>query len=226
MLQSEDLSLLQETLTFMDHLSDSEKELLLSCVQTFTYQKGQIIHNGDADCVGVLIVKTGSIRTYMMSNDGREVNLYHLEDKDVCILSATCILESITFDVTMMAEEECTVLCIKAPIYEKLLNDNIYVEAFTYKLSAEIFSDVMWTINQVLFKSLDKRLAAFLVNETAKHATDTISMTHEQIAKQLGTAREVISRMLKHLAKDGYLSLSRGSITLLDRKGLLAMQDA
>lgn len=226
MLQPNDNLLIHKTLTFMDHLSDAEKDLLLQKAELFTYEKGQIIYSGDTDCLGVLIVKSGSIRTYMMSNEGREVTLYSLEKEDVCLLSATCILDSITFDVTMVAEEECTVICIRAPIYEKLLNNNIYVEAFTYKLSAEIFSDVMWTINQVLFKSLDKRLAAFLFNETAKHNTDTIAMTHEQLAKVLGTAREVISRMLKHLAKDGYIALSRGSITILDRKALLAMQDS
>ena len=138
-------------------------------------------------------------------------------------MSASCILKSITFDVCIEAESDCRVIQLASSALSLLSSDNIYVECFIYKLAAERFSDVMWTMQDILFTSFDKRLAAFLLDETAKNHSDSLKMTHEQIAKYMGSAREVVSRMLKYFANEGYVTLSRGGIRIDDKESLTAL---
>ena len=155
-----------------------------------------------------------------MSEDGREITLYRLFKGDVCILSASCVLEAITFDVYIDAEEDTEALLIDAAAFRDLARQNIYVQNFGYQITTSNFSDVMWAMQQILFMGADKRLAIFLIDESSKNETDTISMTHEQIARLMGSAREVVSRMLKYFETEGMVKLSRGSVTITDRKKL------
>ena len=220
MLNQEDLSTLRENLAFWEQLSPAQRELLTASTKRAHFSKGQALHCGENDCIGVLLVKSGSIRAYITSDEGREVTLYRLESGDICILSASCVMQSIDFDVSVDAETDCEVLQISSMGFSRLASENIYVELFSYKMTAERFSDVMWAMQQLLFTSFDKRLASFLLDECAKSGGDTLHITHEQIARYLGSAREGVSRMLNYFSKEGYVSLSRGTITLLDRKGL------
>lgn len=220
MLNQEDLLLLSTKLPFWDQLSDSQREQLLANTKTAHFAKGQALHCGENDCIGVLLVKSGHIRIYITSEEGREVTLYRLEAGDICILSASCVMQSIDFDVSVDAEDDCEIIQLNSYTFARLLDENVYVELFSYKMTTERFSDVMWAMQQILFTSFDKRLAAFLLDETAKTGTCELRMTHEQIAKYLGSAREVVSRMLKYFAKEGYVTLSRGTITITDKKTL------
>ena len=154
------------------------------------------MHGGNEDCVGVIIVKKGQLRAYMLSDEGKEITLYRLYKDDVCIMSASCVYDAITFDVFVEAVEDCEILIISSKIFDKLSRQNIYVEAFSYKLATTRFSDVMWTMQQILFMSFDKRLAIFLLDEANKTGLDEIKLTHEQIAKLMGSAREVVTRIL------------------------------
>ena len=151
------------------------------------------------------------------------MTLYRLSKGDICILSAACVLKSITFDVCIEAENDCDVIQIASSAISLLSSENIYMECFIYKLAAERFSDVMWTMQDILFTSFDKRLAAFLLDETEKAHSDTLKMTHEQIAKYMGSAREVVSRMLKYFANEGYVSLFRGGIRIINKEKLRAL---
>ena len=96
----------------------------------------------------------------------------------------------------------------------------MHAEAFTYRQATERFSDCIWVMQQVLFMSFDRRLAVFLSDELARGGQDRIAMTHDQIARHLGTAREVVSRMLKYFEQEGIVELGRGSVTVLDRTRL------
>lgn len=205
---------------FWDKLDEKEKALLLHNLSTVRFSKGNGIHKGETDCVGLLLVKTGHLRVYMLSEEGREITLYRLHDGDICVLSASCVLSSITFDVHIDAEEDSEVYMLNSSTFSALLKNNIHVECFSYKLTAERFSEVMWAMQQILFMSFDRRLAIFLSDEAAKTGSDTISLTHEQVAKYIGSAREVVTRMLKYFSDEGIVSLSRGAITLLDKKKL------
>ena len=220
MLNQIDQKLLQNSLPFWSKLSPDETALLYSGARSIHFSKGQSLYRGDMECAGVLIMKSGSIRVYITSEEGREVTLYILESGDICIFSASCVLESIDFDVSIDAKSDCDIIQVNSSVFSSISSKNVYVELFSYKLATERFSDVMWAMQQILFTSFDKRLARFLIEESKRSDSLDISMTHEQIAKYLGSAREVVSKMLKYFSRDGYVSLSRGGIHILDKNAL------
>ncbi|WP_040213189.1 Crp/Fnr family transcriptional regulator [Clostridium polynesiense] len=213
----ENLSYLKEALTFWNHLTEKEQDLLVKNTVPVKYKKGAKIYSADNECSGMLLIKSGELRTYILSEEGREVTLYRLNDGEVCILSASCLLKNITFDVHIDAEKDSEVLLIDSLALSKLSSENPHVENFSLGITADKFSDVMWTMEQILFKSFDQRLAIFLLDEAYKNKRDILKLTHEQIAKYMGSAREVVSRMLNYFAKEGIVELNRGTIRLIDK---------
>lgn len=202
------------------HLSKTEQDGVLENTTLMRYPKGTCIHNGENDCKGMLIIKKGMLRTYMLSESGKEITLYRLSEGDLCVLSASCVLSAITFDVQIDAEEDSEVLFTSSLFFQSLVEHNIYVECFAYKTAADRFSDVMWAMQQILFMSMDKRLAVFLWDEISKTEDDTVHLTHEHVARDVGSAREVVSRMLKYFSSEGIVELSRGGIKVIDKKKL------
>lgn len=209
-----------EKLPFWRHLTSLQQEMMISNATIKKISQGQSIYQADSDCLGLIIVLSGCIRTYITSTEGKEVTLYQLNDHDMCILSASCLLENIDFDVFIEAQSDCTLLQISSIVLSKITEANVYVELFTYKLATERFSDVMWAMQQILFLSFDKRLATFLLDEAHRTHSLELKMTHEQIAKHLGSAREVVSRMLNYFSKEGYVTVSRGKIHIIDKEAL------
>ena len=165
-------------------------------------------------------MKSGELRTYIMSEDGREITLYRLSEGSVCIMSASCVLHNITFDVFVDAECDTDVLLIHSAFFAKLLEQNVYAENFSLKKAGDMFSEVMWTMEQILFMRFDKRLAIFLLDEASRTGSDTLALTHEQIAKYMGSVREVVSRMLKYFEKEGLVRLSRGAVEVIQKAKL------
>ena len=220
MLSEQDLKLAKCTYTFWDKLTPEQQDFLWENLYPVSYQKGDIIHNGEYSCIGVVLIKTGGLRVFMLSSEGKEITLYRLGPQEVCILSASCILQNITFDVCVEAESDTEALLIPSAQYQKLIKQNIYAENFTYSLVVDRFSNVMWAMEQLLFMRFDKRLAIFLLDELSKTGNPRISLTHEQIAKYMGSAREVVSRILKYFAKEGMIEMSRGGIRILDKEKL------
>ncbi len=223
MLGEKDLIFLKDNLSFWNKLNDKEKELVKYNVNKITYNKGEILYSADSECLGLILIQKGGLRVYILSEDGREVTLYRLSEGDSCVLSASCILNNITFDVVIDAEADTELLLINIGTFSKLNNENIYVENFAYKNTVDRFSDVMWAIEQILFMSFDKRLATFLIDEAAKTRSTDINLTHEQIAKYMGSAREVVSRMLKNFETQNILKLSRGLIQITDKEKLMKL---
>jgi len=205
------------------HLSADEQTKLLSNGSLISFNKGANLHNGDEQCVGLLLIVSGSIRVYILSEQGREITLYRLKKGDTCVLSASCVLSEITFDVHIDAEQATQAILISSACFANLRAQNIYVANYAYQLTTERFSDVMWAMQQILFMSMDKRLAIFLWDELSKTTDQTIHLTHEQIAKYLGSAREVVSRMLKYFADEGIVEVTRGGITITDKNKLKLM---
>ncbi len=220
MIEKEELKFIRSHLGFWDKLNDSEKNLLESNITKVSYHKGGNIHSTESECIGVLLIQSGEFRVYILSEDGREITLYRHSQGDICILSASCVLNSITFDVHIEAEVDTEAYLINIGTFSKLSSQNVYVENFAYKNTIERFSDVMWAMEQILFMSLDKRLAIFLSDEITKTNSTELHITHEQIAKYIGSAREVVSRMLKVFQSQGILEQSRGSIHVLDKSKL------
>lgn len=220
MIEKEELKFISSHLDFWNKLSASEMNLLESNIIKVSYHKGVNIHSADSECIGVLLIKSGGFRVYILSEDGREVTLYRLSPGDICILSASCVLNSITFDVHIDAEVDTEAYLINIGAFSKLSKQNVYVENFAYRNTIERFSDVMWAMEQILFMSFDKRLATFLLDEITKANSLELHITQEQIAKYIGSAREVVSRMLKVFQSQGVLEQSRGSIHVLDKNKL------
>lgn len=213
-----------ERLPFWKLLTDSEKELVRQNAVIRLYKKGTRVYSSERECLGMLFVMQGEMRTYLLSEEGREVTLFRIYPNDLCVLSASCVISQISFDTQMSAQKDTEALIIPPNIVLFLKEKNLSVRCFLYELATKRFSDVMWAMQQILFKRLDQRLALFLMQESQRLGTDTIHMTHEQIAQQISSAREAVARMLKQFSEDGLVELKRGAIRLLDQKGLKALQ--
>lgn len=210
-------------LPFWPHLTADQRALLVSGTSRRSFRAGENVHGRTGDCTGILLVLSGELRSYFLSEDGREVTLYRLLPGSLCILSASCVLETITFDVSIDAEVDTELLVVRADVFNRLTKENIYMDRDVHKEAVARFSDVMWTMQQVLFMKLDRRLAIFLAEEVLDRGTDTLRMTHDQIARHVGSAREVITRMLKYFAAEGLVELDRGTVTVTDPDGIRAL---
>ena len=201
-------------------LTPAQQERILGSLMERRVSKGTVIHNGSMDCTGLLLVKSGQLRAYILSDEGREITIYRLFDRDMCLFSASCMMKSIQFEITIEAEKDTTMWVISAGTYQRIMKESAVVANFTNEIMATRFSEVMWLMEQIMWKSFDKRLAAFLVEETLLENTDILKITHEKIANHLGTAREVVTRMLRYFQSENLVRLSRGTIEITDKKGL------
>ncbi len=214
--------LFAENFPFWDKMSQDDKDTFCYTSQHVQFKKGTNIHDGNR-CTGVILIKTGSLRLYMLSEEGKEITLYRLFPGEMCMLSASCVLESLTFDVFVDAEESSECIVVGGCAYEDLARRMPEAKIFALETALSRFSDVMWVMQQILFMSMDKRLAIFLLDETAKTGNDTVTLTHEQIAKYMGSAREVVSRMLKYFSTEHLVEASRKGVRILDKKRLRAL---
>ena len=219
-LTPEDRNCLACAFPFWAQLTADEQEMLCRYTRPVHYCKGARVHSPLESCVGILLLRSGQLRSYLLSEDGRDVTLYRLFGGEVCILSASCVMDAVNIDLYIDAEEDTEALCISAGIFRQLMQENVYVRCYAYQLTAERFSDTMWTMQQILFMSADRRLAIFLTDELAKTGGDEVRMTHDQMAKYMGSAREVVSRMLKYFAQEGWVRLYRGGVQVLDKPKL------
>ena len=165
----------------------------------------------------MMAVVSGALRVYCVSEEGREVTLYRVEAGDVCILSASCLMDSLVFDVLIEAVEETEVCLIPSAALHKVELENPLVELYIYKNATEKFSEVLWTIQQLLFMKIDQRIATFLHDESLRQKSKVLSIKHEDIAKEIGSVREVVSKTLKYLEEEGVVRLGRGKIEILDK---------
>lgn len=210
---------------FWDYLTTDEQKRFAEATRVRSYKKGEIVHQPDDKCEGMIYMLDGMLRIYMLSEDGREITLYRLEKGEICVLSASCVIDAISFDVFIEAETDAGMYLTAAPVLRALSEENPRLMAFNQGIALDRFSDIMWTLQQVLFFSVDRRLAGFLLKESDKSGGDIVKATHEQIATSIGSAREVVSRMLKRFSDDGIIKLSRGSLEILDRESLEDIAD-
>lgn len=211
---------LEQYFPIWDKLTAKEQELLHSVAVKRTAPKGTLLHNGAADCVGLFVIRSGQLRAFILSDEGKEITIYRLFERDICLFSASCMMQSIQFDVTIEAEKDSELWIIPTDAYKKLMEDSLVVANYTNEIMASRFSEVMWLVEQIMWKSFDKRLAAFLLEESALDGSDTLKITHDKIAAHMGTAREVVTRMLRYFQSEGMVVLTRGTIELTNQKRL------
>ena len=203
-----------------EKLSPAHRQLVSSSIIPKTLGKGAVLHDGSADCAGLVLIKSGQLRAYILSEDGREITLYRLLDQDICLFSASCVMRSVQFEIMICAEKESEVFILPPYIFKKILEESAPLANYVNELMASRFSEVMWLMEQIMWKSFDKRLANFLLEEASLESSDVLKLTHEAIANHLGTAREVVTRMLRYFQNEGYVKLTRGSVELADRDAL------
>ena len=182
--------------------------------------KGAVVHDGSPECKGMVLVKSGQLRAYLLNEEGREVTICRFFDMDICLFSASCVMPNMMFDVFIEAEKDTEIWVIPACLYQNLMDESLPLTNYSHALITNHFSEVMWLMEQIMWKSFDKRLAGFLVEESRIEETTALKITHEKIAAHLGTAREVVTRMLRWFQSDGMVKLTRGTVELLDPKGL------
>ena len=210
----------QDAFPIWDRLRPDQQDRIRNALIFRSVEKGTTLHNGDADCTGLLLIKSGQLRAYMLSEEGREITLYRLFDRDLCLFSASCMMRSIQFEVTIQAEKPTELWIIPAEVYQSIMEESAPVANYTNELMASRFSEVMWLMEQIMWKRLDQRVAAFLLEEAAIEGSHELNITHETIANHLGTHREVITRMLRYFQSEDALRLRRGVVELTDLKKL------
>ena len=208
-----------------DKLTPQQQKMLLDYTAVKTVPAGTVVHNGAVECTGFLLVRSGQLRAYTLSEEGREVTIYRLFDHDCCLFSAACIMSSLQFEVIIETEKDSEIFIIPPSVYQKLMNESLPVSKYTNDLMATRFSEVMWLMEQIMWKSFDKRLAGYLLEEISIEGTNTLKVTHEKIANHMGTAREVVTRMLRYFQGEGLVKLTRGTIGIVDRDGLEALEE-
>ena len=211
---------LENVYPFWTALSDAEKEVIEKTVFIEKYDKGMMMHRTEDSCKGLLTVLNGQLRTYILSEEGREVTLFRVNAGEVCVLSASCLMDAITFDVLIESTTDTEVLVLPSAILNQVLQQNTQVELFLYKSATEKFSDVVWTMQQILFLKIDQRVAQFLWDEMVQKSSMTLSFTHDEIARYIGSAREVVTKVLKYMVKEQVVELKRGTIIILDKEKL------
>ena len=216
---------LAEYLPFFPKLSPRQQQLLLDSLEPMEAKAGTVVHNGHLDCLGLLIIQSGQLRVYALSSEGREVTLYRLFDRDICLFSASCVMPDIQFEVVVEAEKDTKLWVIPSCLFKELMEESAAVANYANQLISSRFSEVMWLMEQIMWKSFDKRLAAFLLEESALEETSVLKITHETIANHLGTAREVVTRMLRYFQSEGMVKLARGTVEICEERRLQELSD-
>lgn len=199
-----------------DQLTPTQQEHLLQTTAFQQVKKGTILHGGQEDCLGLILVCRGQLRAYLLSEEGREVTICRFFDRDVCLFTAACVLPNMMFDVFIEAEKDTELWVVPACLFQNLSQESLPIANYSRDLITHHFSQLMWLMEQIMWKSFDKRLAKFLVEESAVENTHALKITHEKIANHMGTAREVVTRMLRYFQEEGMLRLTRGTVELLD----------
>ena len=215
-----------EYLPFWNKLTAEQKQRIENVIEFRQIKKDTHIHDSSADCLGLVAVRSGQLRAYILSEDGREITISRLTQYDVSLLSASCVMPDMQFNVMIEAEKDSEFWSIPACMFKNLVDESLAVSNYSRNLLSGNFSELMWLMEQIMWKSFDKRLAAFLLEEIQLEESDTLRMTHEKIANHMGTAREVLTRRLRYFQNEGMVQLTRVAIEITDRDKLEALAEA
>ena len=197
-----------------DKLTPQQQERIMTASEFRKVKAGTVLHNGGLDCLGLLLIRCGQLRAYILSEEGREITIHRLFEMDICLFSASCVMPNIQFDIVIEAEKDSELWIIPACLYKDLMEESLAISNYANDLISSHFSELMWLVEQIMWKSFDKRLAKFLLEESALEGTNELRITHEKIANHMGTAREVVTRMLRYFQNEGMVTLTRGAIEL------------
>ena len=201
-------------------LTADQQQHILSVSEFRKVKAGTVLHDGSPECMGLIVVISGQLRAYMLSEEGREVTICRFFDMDVCLFSASCVMPNMQFDIFISAEKDCELWIIPACLYKNLMDESLPVASYSYNLISNHFSELTWLMEQIMWRKFDERLAKFLLEESGLENSNTLIITHDRIANHMGTAREVVTRMLRYFQSEGMVRLTRGTVEITDAKKL------
>ena len=207
-------------------LTREQQQRLSDVTELQQIKRGTVIHDGSPECKGMVLVKSGQLRAYLLSDEGREITICRFFEMDICLFSASCVMPNMMFDVFIEAEKDTEIFVIPACLDQNLMDERLPLSTYSRDLITNHFSEVMWLMEQIMWRSFDKRLAGFLVEEARIDETDSLKITHEKIAAHMGTAREVVTRMLRWFQSEGMVKLTRGTVELTDKKALQKLAES
>lgn len=223
MLDQENSAFLSDCLPFWKDLSEEQRLSVIRNTRYRMYEKDAFHIRSAEECAGLVIVKSGQLRAFITSEDGKEISLYRLLPMDICIMTASCMLKNLNFEINLELEKKSELLILPTPVFEKISEQNAAVKTFTLNLVSSRFSDVMWVLEQLVFSNTGKRLAQELMEQSNLAGSMQLEITHEEIARDIGTAREVVTRLLKQFQLDHLVKLSRSKIEIMDMDGLRSL---
>ena len=209
-------SYLSDNLPFFKDLSEEEKIMIYNASHVEEYKVGELIYSKYKSCSGIVLVVKGQLRSFMSSLSGKEITLFRLFQNDLCILSSSCVYQNLSYDINLQAEENSSLIVIDGNFFKEVLNKNLSVQKFILEITQSKLSEIMWVLEQVVFFSLEYRLSDYLINQHYLKNSLQIYITHEAIANDLGSSREVISRILKRFEKDNLIQMGRGYIKIIN----------
>ena len=214
-----------EYLPFWNKLTAEQQQRIASVIEFRQIKKDTHIHDSSADCLGLVVVRSGQLRAYILSEDGREITISRLTQYDVSLLSASCVMPDMQFNVMIEAEKDSEFWSIPACMFKNLVDESLAVSNYSRNLLSGNFSELMWLMEQIMWKSFDRRLAEFLLEECRLEDSTVLKITHEKIANHMGSAREVVTRMLRYFQNEGMVKLTRGTIEITDEEKLEKLSD-
>ena len=203
-----------------DKMTREHQNRIAQVIDFQKIKKGTIIHDGSPDCLGMLLVKSGQLRAYLLNDEGREITICRFFEMDICLFTAACVMPNMQFDIFIEAEKDTEIWIIPACLYKNLMDESLVMANYARDLITNHFSELMWLMEQIMWRSFDKRLAKFLLEESALEESDSLKITHEKIANHMGTAREVVTRMLRYFQSEDMIRLTRGTVDIRDKKRL------
>ena len=203
-----------------NRMSDDHRNRIMQVIDLKKIKQGTGVHDGSPDCLGMLLVKSGQLRAYLLNDEGREITICRFFEMDICLFTAACVMPNMQFDIFIEAEKDTEIWIIPACLYKNLMDESLVVANYAHDLITNHFSELMWLMEQIMWKSFDKRLANFLLEESALEESDSLKITHEKIANHMGTAREVVTRMLRYFQSEDMIRLTRGTVDIKNRKAL------
>ena len=206
-------------------MTREQQNRILQVIEFKTIKKGTVVHDGSPDCLGMILIRSGQLRAYLLNEEGREVTICRFFEMDVCLFTAACVMPNMQFDIFIEAEKDTEIWIIPACLYKNLMDESLALSNYAHDLITNHFSELMWLMEQIMWKSLDKRVASFLLEECSIEDSNALRITHEAIANHLGSHREVITRMLRYFQNEGMVKLSRGSVEVTDSKKLQQLID-
>ena len=207
-------------------LLPEQQEQILSVSEFRKVKAGTILHDGGPECMGLILVRSGQLRAYMLSSEGREVTITRFFEMDICLFSASCVMPNMQVYSFISAEKDCELWIIPACLYKNLIDESLPVASYSYDLICNHFSELTWLMEQIMWKKFDARLAQFLIDESRLENSNSLVITHDRIANHMGTAREVVTRMLRYFQNEGMVRLTRGTVEITDSKRLVALMNS